>query len=614
MDASAIKIKNIETLHAHIVAYVDKISDTYVNRDINELLKGVAQHIKVLLGLSKTTSESDIAVEKIFHMVHLMEMSLYMISNILAILNKEIEINSNIIFSAATSTELDIITSLHDTIDSLYGTFTNKYQTIDQDIMKYMSDTVYKKFKWDTANTINNVSGLTQMVKKYIYSVSLYSVIMKNILEHCPSDDFGDQIINIIEEVKDFILVDATCEKSLPKSLYKNNPRISTFGLIPTGESKSLAQLTKEIFGQSISKISGLSTVSKTNGVCVVLLNNVIRHPIEFSLWKLSDWEQAKKFIQDENAGLNKKIIDRFTTIMFKDIPKQKWDFGSDFYGNINSQDFIVLEKLGDDTYRHLSIYTDNRLPGQMEDSQEHVGGSSMRIGGCDQVINADVFGGKLKQKIDRNKIAELIKYVSKGVSRGSRIGEYNKIQEKKIVKNMFLPIYHDIDSISLNSQIIDSKYLRHMIHVQLRDTCSAIIKTDFKKGASVKNIKDIGQILHNERLSDVFSGLIIEQYYIYTFKNKKNISAFSHAETFKTLLAQLQLLNRDFVRNIHDIFRSVEIDVKIFDEETTNKVASIMKIIETVMCATLDKIISNESNIYQSLIYKTSLLNLSVV
>ena len=609
--AHIIKIKNIEALNAHIFAYVDKISDTYVNRDINELLKNVAQHIKILLALSKIADET---VENIFRMTHLMEMTLHMIANILEILDKEIEINSNIIFSGATSTKLDIITILHNTIDALYGTFAKKYQIIDQDMLKYMSDIVYKKFKWDTPNTINNVRDLTQMVKKYIFSVSLYSTVMKNILENCSSENFGDQIINIVEEVKDFILVDATCKKSLPKSLYKNNPRISTFGLIPTSESKPLANLTKEIFGQSISKISGLSTAAKTNSVCVVLLNNVIKHPIEFSLWKLSDWVHAKDFIQDEKAGLSKKIIERFTTIMFKDIPKQKWNFDSDFYGNISSQNFIVLEKLGDDAYRHLSIYTDNRSPGQMGDTQEHVGGSSMHIGGCDRVISADILGGKLKTKIDRNKLAELIKYVYKGVSHGSRIGEYNKIHEKKIVKNMFLPIYHDIDSISLNSQIIDSKYLRHMIHVQLLEECSTIIKTDFKKGASVKNIKDIGQILHNERLSDVFSGLIIEQYYIYTFKNKKNVSTFSHAETFKTLLAQLQLLNRDFVRNIHDIFRAVEIDAKIFDEAPTSKVASIKKIIETVISSTLDKIISNESNIYQSLIFKNSLLNLSVV
>ena len=149
------------------------------------------------------------------------------------------------------------------------------------------------------------------------------------------------------------------------------------------------------------------------------------------------------------------------------------------------------MEKLGDDIYRLLSIYTDNR---------EYSG------------------GGRLKTKINRHKIAELINYVVKGNSCTTRVGEYNKIQEEKIVKKMFLPIYHDIENINLTSQIIDSKFLRHAIYVRLTKEYLDIIKTKFKKGADINNIKDIGKIIHDESLADIFSSSIVDQYYIYTF------------------------------------------------------------------------------------------------
>jgi len=114
--------------------------------------------------------------------------------------------------------------------------------------------------------------------------------------------------------------------------------------------------------------------------------------------------------------------------------------------------------------------------------------------------------------------------------------------------------------------------------------------------------------------MSNIFNSIIIEQYDIYTFKNKENVSTFPFSETLKTFLAELSLINRNFVRGMHGKFTASKLEQKIFSEDNVSKKIYLDKLFTEIIVPVLDKLISNESNIYQSLIYKTSLLRLSVV
>ena len=178
----------------------------------------------------------------------------------------------------------------------------------------------------------------------------------------------------------------------------------------------------------------------------------------------------------------------------------------------------------------------------------------------------------------------------------------------------MFLPISFNLDNIDLESQIIDSKYLRYELATKLVDECMKMVKKDYKKGESIKTTKDIGKIIHNEKLSEIFNRVFIEQYDIYTFKNKENISTFPYSETFKTLLAQLGELNRNFIRNIHDKFVVLDIDKTIFTNSPKDKNSKLKDIFEGIISDVLNALISNKRNIYQALVYKTSLLRLSAI
>lgn len=590
MDIVITKIRQTQILYDNISEYLSKISNAYVNSDVNDLLSHIKKNLSALESEKLTDSQSNLTDEKIFYIWHLITQIIYMVENIIYILKLNVKEDSSLLMLKTTSTELEIITNLYNNINVIFGKFMKKYQTVDIEIFKFFDGILYKNSKWTQDTVLDNVKNITKLVKKYIFSVPLYAHIMQKNLFYCTNQnvELCNNLNNILEDVKDFIFLEMSKRKILPKSLYKNNPRLTTFGLTPLHQSASLSETTKKIFNKGADKISGLSNIAKSNNVCIVIFNNVIKNPIEFSLWKLNDWKIAKDYVQSENAGVNQKIIDRFKTIEFADVPNQKWNFSSSYYGDINSDYFVIIEHLGGNKYRHISIYTD---------AKETIG------------------GGKIQSKIHKSKIPQLIEFIkNEKMYVKTRISEYHRIQEKTIMKNMFLPYRFDLDEINVESQIIDSKYMRHTLSTQLLNECMNIIKTDFKKGSSIKSHRDIGTIIHNDLLVHLFSSSFIEQYYIYTFKNKKNNSTFSYAETFKTMLAQLQLLNSHFIREMHDNFVSMKIDDKIFTETPLIKNNKIKEILEQLINIVLGKLISNTHNIYQALMYKTSLLNLSIV
>ena len=182
------------------------------------------------------------------------------------------------------------------------------------------------------------------------------------------------------------------------------------------------------------------------------------------------------------------------------------------------------------------------------------------------------------------------------------------------MLKNMFLPIKFNLAGINTRSQIVDSAFLRHELQNKILAGFSEIIKKEYKGGTSIKSPRDLGMIIHHPDISNIFNSIIIEQYDIYTFKNKDNISSFPFSETLNTFLAEISLMNRNFIRGVHGRFTAADIDSKIFEKENISKNIYLNKLFAEIIAPVLKKEISNESNIYQSLIYKNSLLRLSII
>jgi hypothetical protein len=336
--------------------------------------------------------------------------------------------------------------------------------------------------------------------------------------------DICDGILNYVEIAKDFIMLYEHTLQNGKKSLFQTNPNLKTFGLTPNGQAITLKDITQKIFKTAVSSVSNLESLAKKEKVCIVIMNHIIKHPIEFSIWKLIDKNLAQSYIQSAEAGITSKMIERFETISFKELGKgKKWNFETNYYGSIDSDEFVILVNMNYELFRIYCIY--DEVPNETLSSIS----SKPGIEG----------GGNTLVKIHKNKIMDFINYIKNDgiIKNHTRISEYNYTQERKILDNMFLPIKFNVGGIKLNSQIIDSKFLRHEIFLRLIDDFNDIISTEFKNGDKIKTFKDLGQVIHSDKLIDTFNSILVEQYDIYAIKNKEHSSQFPFSEKLQTFL-----------------------------------------------------------------------------
>jgi hypothetical protein len=594
------KTKKIHKLYTDISKYTTDVSQFHqydINiqdelENIEKYLKNIEKSLKYIESNVKTISSIEL-IQSMFEFYHYISIISYTFDNILCSLDALSNTSDKDLIYNISNTELESIRQLFINIKSLYGKY--KTDTITIDIQIFQSLYSHKN-NWHEYGINKVIETLNKNIKSYPFSVNMYAFIMQKLLLNCipMGDTVCAHIIDSLEDIKDFILLESKKIGLNTRTVIKNNPHIKTFGLTPEGHSKPLneiiSKITKSDSSKSI-KESSLESIAQKSDICIVLLNRVINKPLESSLWNIIDWNLSKQFLQGDLNGITQKTIDKFRTLAFIHGKNNKWDFSTDYYGDIDKDYFIIIEKLSSDSYRLLNIY----------DATSNL----YKIKG----------GGILQTKIHRNHIKSFIDYITnKGVINTiTRISEYHEIQERKILNNIFLPVKFNTKDINVQSQIIDTAYLRNEFHKKLTDGFNKIIKKEYNDGVNIKTSNDIGNIIHHKNLSDIFNSVLIEQYEIYSSKNADKSSTFPFSEILKTFLAEISLLNRRFKRDVHSTFTETKIDKSIFSDTITKKIL-LNKLFNEIITYVLGKLINNERNIYQSLIYKNSLLKLSLV
>lgn len=584
MDIFIDKLKITKQMYKKIKVYIDSIPKlSCVEFKDNITL--------IDLNFSKVESYITYNTDTIFNIWGLISENLYLINTILLNIEHIYTKHEKKFITGITNICIDKINDTYNNVESTYKKYQKEVVEIDNTALNKCIDFIKKELKWETHNTIDNIEKITDLVKKYPHAISLYIYITQIVLNDCLSigSDICDFILNKVENVKNNILLIDKKNKNGAKITFQSNPSLKTFGLTPVGDADKLKIITQQIFNESVNNISQLANLAKKKKKCIVVINHIIKNPIEFNIRKLVDKNIAQAYIQKTEFGVTQKIIDKFNTISFKKIGVgKKWNFDVNYYGSIDSDEFIVLVRMSNDLFRLYSIY--NEMP---------------------------IFGGgKLETKIRRGKIEPFIEYIkNKGVMKiHTRVSEYHKIHERKIINNMFLPVKFDIQCIKTNSQIIDSKFLMRELSSHLLDRVDKIITKDFKNGEKITTFKDIGSIIHSNKLVDVLNSILIEQYDIYAIKNKDNTNNFPFSETLQTFLSVLSHMNTDFRRLMHDYYTIAKIDCKIFSEKGLNKKIQLKEIFKDIIRETLLKIISDKRNIYQELLYKNNILRLSLI
>lgn len=638
MDVIIDKVKNISQLHENVKKYseeIPKFNKTSFGTDIIINIKKIDAIFNQLYTFTKKTLDS-LDISEIFKIWGLIYEIHYIIKDNLSNLETVAIRHQKRFVEELTDNDIEKINDLYGNIIVFYNKYKKNANQTDIHIITELYNIVHQKLKWTKQTAMENAKILTEIVKKHPHSVSLYSYIMQQNINTCLSfgPDVCDGILNYVEIAKDFIMLYEKKLQNGKKSLFQSNPNLKTFGLTPTGPAIPLKDITQKIFKTTISSVSKLESLAIKEKVCIVIMNHVIKHPIEFSLWKLIDKDLAQPYIQSSEAGLTQKMIERFETISFKELGNgKKWNFETNYYGSIDSDEFVILVNMNYELFRIYGIYDevpifngntfgleiiskklilddtlsqlDSSKIADVEATTDPKSASEPDIGG----------GGRNIIKIHKNKIMDFINYIKNdgNIKNHTRISEYNYIQERKILDNMFLPIKFNVGGIKLNSQIIDSKFLRHEIFLRLIDEFNDIVSTEFKNGDKIKTFKDLGQVIHSARLIDTFNSILVEQYDIYAIKNKEQSSQFPFSETLQTFLSVLFDMNTDFRRLIHDYFIKIKVDPKLFTESSVAKKLQLQTIFKEIITQLLEKIINDERNIYQELIYKNSMLKLSL-
>lgn len=584
MDIFSSKIKDTENLYKKIQTFLAEIPE-FKEKKLFDIINNINQNF---VRLEKNKKDDEIVY--IFNIWNLINENLYLINSIVINLDYVSGKFERELSDGVSERDIDKIYEIYSNINSVL----KKYQkeNVERDI-KILNDSIEfikLKLSWTKENTKDNVKKITSIIKEYPHAISLYTYLLQNVINECiSSTGICDFIINEIENVKNDIILYNEKVQNGRKSLFHSNPTLKTFGLTPSDDASELKVITEKIFGFSVNTLSGLSALSKKENVCIVVLNHIIKNPIEFNIWKLIDKNVAQSFLQNPDMGITKKSVERFNTIKYQPLEKGKtWNFDIDYYGSIDSSYFVILANMNYKLYRTYSIYDEMPIVG----------------------------GGKRVIKIPRYKIESFIAYVKNGgiMKTVTRVSQYHKIQEQTIMKNIFLPVKFNVLEIKSESQIIDSKFLRYEIFLRMVEQINQIITKDFKNGSKIKNFKDIGTIAHSPKLVDVFNSILVEQYDIYAIKNREHSSKFPFSETFQTFLSVLNDMNTDFRRLIHDYYVRTKIEERLLTEDDTIKAAGIIEIFKDILNNVLQKIINNERNIYQELIFKNSLLKLSLV
>ena len=468
-----------------------------------------------------------------------------------------------------------------------YSKFKKINSDLNESCIVSFSDYIYLSIKKieNEKEIIREIDRIHDIFIENYYSVSLYAFILQKLLDfYIPSKNLKihRQIINNIEKSKDFILLKNDEVNDINKKP-NNNPPYKTFGLITYGKLDNLDQIISGVTKNRVKNENenDLRDLAKKINTTIIIFYKCIKNPILFDIQNLIIPDKNSK-TYSQNSGINNDFIKKFDIIKYIK-GESSWDFSIKYYGDIDSNSNIIcIEKLNKDKYRLL----------------------------CNEL--KDDFNG-IMQKDD---LSSMIKYIksTKIKYNKTRVSKYNDLIIEKAASNIFLGVKFDTREINLYSQIVDSKYIRNEIYMRIFEEFTKIIKNNYKDGNMIKKQYDFSKIIHHDNLIDKFSEVIMEQYYNYVKKDTAEISKFLGTEIFSTFISNIFIMNRIFIRSIHDNFTKVKMDNSIFKLNNDMKVKKLSDIFGEILDRTLVKLVSNKSNIFQSMIFKNKIVNLSII
>lgn len=159
-------------------------------------------------------------------------------------------------------------------------------------------------------------SKVEQSYNDNIHSTILYA---KYLQHHIDTNDKNGIYYEMLERAKTNIL---NVKKIVPIKPSKKMMPLQRFGLLPVKQSLSIIKLIETYMGlgcydvtKNTTSIEDFINCASTINVNVLVIKNITSYPVEFNLWKLINKTDAEGYTFKWDAGINEKILKRYSTI-----------------------------------------------------------------------------------------------------------------------------------------------------------------------------------------------------------------------------------------------------------------------------------------------------------
>jgi len=450
-----------------------------------------------------------------------------------------------------------------------YLQFSKEEELIKPDIVKKVGDAVFSEIEIHNSK-LDKIVALREQYYKTPEIIHVYAYVMQRAINTFFTADKG-----LVFTLMEFIAEDKTNAlrgtyksdlKTISKDIVRKNPPQSRFGLIPQTDNMQLKELLKIILVEDNIAVNttDLDKLSKKHKIGFIVFTSVVNTPVDYNVKPLINADEAKKYIQPDEYGITKKIIERFRTLNTYGSG-QTWAFNIVIH-NKQADKFYIVETLDGETYRCLAPWLYST-----------------------------------KYAVAKFRVKKILDY---DATKPSRALEYNALAIKQSLPNMFTSKILALEEFDAKLEVVQSGTMQHKIVDKVLETANKLISK-----AKFKSPNDVSDLLHDEAIVKSFV-LAVEQ----EFANDTNSfdgGAFPRCELMSSFITSLQTNTRRFAREVHNGYSRNPLKDADFDKSSKegNKQVAVDKITEVLKNA-VELVIKLDDNLFTSSYYKYLLLN----
>lgn len=557
--------KDLKLLFEKIIAIFAQNENPFVQK-----IKSGLEHLNTLSTI-KVTTDTIPSLVSVVKSVNQLDALLAIINKTLVqLLDKKVNVETFL-----SQTFINETREYHAKVQHLFAKLKAELSESYEKILEVVKESIIKLI---VSNTEKNFDIF---VKATIpLCVELFNRVTNTLLDSIEDPALTAAILKKVEVAKNNILIGEKPEKFKYKNI---NPFFKSYGLVSVSEICDITTLAKVVFPNNVSLIKTekeFVALCHANNYEVVICTKHLGRGISYNVLPLLNLEESKSFgtRHSDGDGVSQEFVDRFHTIEYIGKKSVKWNIDFEHFELKYAKFVIVICS----PYPGLYGVISNKI-----DPPQHFMRKAM----------VEPFLEFIKNTAIKNT------YVS------TRVGKYNEMSGKEIVNKMFLSVKPDLDSLKIKAQVIDPKYLRNEVYVLILAKFRELFAKD-----EPQNAYEFSKLVHSKEFESIFNHVVMNEYHKYLFRNTSiyEVENISMSEVYASFLYTMNIYERDFKKRLHDTFLLAMPKNEVFKDPSRSRLLD--EIFDDILKKTLQKIITNENNIFQSILYKLYIFKLSLI